>query len=280
MPQSDSVTASTQDPQDNLREIARLLPDAVHESWLPVLAGVREQLQQVLAHVESERACGAQVIPAAADVFNALQLPFSDVKVLIIGQDPYPNPGDATGLAFSYAGSGRLPASLRNIFAELAADCGATPATGDLRIWADQGVLLLNTSLTVRAGAPGSHSAIGWQCVTAHIVSALADRETPLVALLWGAHAAKFMQQLGVSDSRERSQLAAADYQRGSVFVIRSAHPSPLSARRGFFGSKPFSRTNEILRECGMQSISWAIKNTSTAAENKSAAADAVGMLF
>ncbi|HBG99050.1 MAG: uracil-DNA glycosylase [Rhodobacteraceae bacterium] len=183
-------------------------------------------------------------LPPRHCIFAALERTQPDrVAVVILGQDPYPTPGHANGLAFSVARPVRpLPASLRNIFRELHDDIGATPADGDLGHWADQGVLLLNTALTVRAGAPGSHARLGWDALAREVLGRLADR--PVAALLWGAQARGY-----------RPLLSGPDH-----LIVESAHPSPLSAHRGFFGSRPFSRVNAWLSARNRAPIDWAGK--------------------
>lgn len=181
------------------------------------------------------------LMPPPGQVFAALERTAPEnVEVLILGQDPYPTPGHAHGFAFSAdAATHPLPRSLSNIFKEMDADLGAHPPTADLRFWADQGVLLLNATLTVRSGAAGAHLQLGWQTLTAQILHHLSDR--PRAYLLWGAQAQKTAS--GVDDTRN--------------LKIETAHPSPLSARRGFFGSRPFSRVNAWLQAQGRQSINW-----------------------
>jgi uracil-DNA glycosylase len=184
----------------------------------------------------------APTLPPQKEVFAALERTSPDaVKVVILGQDPYPTIGHAHGFAFSAARETRpLPRSLGNIFKEMQADIGAHPPHADLRFWADQGVLLLNTALTVRAGAAGAHAKLGWHLLTAQVLDRLSDR--PRAYLLWGAHAQK----------------AARDVDGMQNLKIETAHPSPLSARRGFFGSRPFSRTNVWLQAQCHQAINWA----------------------
>lgn len=215
----------------------------MHDSWQLALEQVELELHAVLAAVESERAQGEQVLPAADRVLRVFEQPLDQVRVLIVGQDPYPTPGNAVGLAFSVAPDVRpLPASLRNIFTELRDDIGAEiPASGDLSAWEQRGVLLLNRTLTVRAGDAGSHSKIGWEPVTRRAVEALAQRGGPLVAVLWGAHAQSLEPILA------------------GVPIVASAHPSPLSAHRGFFGSRPFSRVNDELVGQGAEPIDWSL---------------------
>lgn len=197
------------------------------------------------AAVDAERAAGHVVAPAPERVFAALALtPLDGVRAVILGQDPYPTPGHANGLAFSYVGPTPLPRSLVNIYRERAEDLGAAPQrNGDLTRWARDGVLLLNTALTVREGASkaGSHLAIGWREVTDGIIAAVSRQRPHVVFLLWGAPA---QAKRGLIDE-------------GKHLVIASAHPSPLSARRGFFGSRPFSRANAWLEEMGEKAIDW-----------------------
>ncbi|KIP53209.1 uracil-DNA glycosylase [Leucobacter komagatae] len=203
----------------------------------------------------AERAAGVSVLPDPALVFRAFERPLADVRVLIVGQDPYPTPGHAIGLSFATNVAVRpLPRSLKNIFTELDADLGVRDAaeewsdadfwaaperTGDLSAWADAGVLLLNRVLTVRAGAAGSHRGRGWETLTELAIRALVNRGGPLVAILWGNDARALAPMLG-------------DTPR-----IESAHPSPLSASRGFFGSRPFSRANEALSAQGAEPVAW-----------------------
>lgn len=196
----------------------------------PVLAS--EGFRDLAAFLDEERQAGVEVLPAPADIFAALNLVAPrDVRVVILGQDPYPTPGHAHGLAFSYRGDGKLPRSLVNIFAELEADLGTAvpPGRGDLSAWARQGVLLLNTVLTVRAGEAGSHRGRGWEALTDAVLCHLADRRDPVVFLLWGGAARRKRQLLG----------------RPHV-VLEAGHPSPLSVKH-FRGCKHFSRANAAL---------------------------------
>lgn len=195
-------------------------------------------------HVTSDPAQGAPYLPAKPLIFNALRAPLADVRVVILGQDPYPTPGHAMGLSFATNPDVRpIPRSLNNIYAELADDLGiTTPEHGDLSKWSGQGVLLLNRVLTVAPGAPGSHQRIGWEHVTEAILQALVERNEPLVVVLWGNQA---------------RSLAPMFANHSHIEVIESAHPSPLSARRGFFGSKPFSRSNDALQRMGAQPVDW-----------------------
>lgn len=196
-----------------------------------------------LAFARAAAAAGEQVLPAPENILRAFRQPFDDVRVLIVGQDPYPTPGHPVGLAFSVAADVRpVPRSLANIFTELQADLGLpTPPDGDLSPWTRHGVLLLNRVLTVRAGAAGSHRRHGWEAVTDQAIRALAARGTPLVAILWGKDAETLRPLLGRTPT------------------IVSAHPSPLSARRGFTGSRPFSRANALLAEQGAAPVDWSL---------------------
>ncbi len=229
-------------------EMARQpLAGLVASDWAEALAPVEEPLRAVLAFLADEAAAGQEVLPSPPNMLRAFRQPLAAVRVLVVGQDPYPTPGHAVGLSFAVGGSTRpIPRSLANIYKELDADLGIPPRVhGDLSRWADQGVLLLNRVLSVRAGAAGSHRNKGWEAVTAAAISAVANRRTPeggpapLVALLWGKDAESVRPLLG------------------SAAVIASAHPSPLSASRGFFGSRPFSRTNTILQDLGAGTIDW-----------------------
>lgn len=199
--------------------------------------------ERVAALVDVRAGDGARVLPAPGDVFNAFaHRPPEAIRAVVLGQDPYPTPGDAHGLAFSYAGAGRLPASLRNIFKEMAADLGGPARTnGNLSDWAGQGVLLLNTALTVEAGAAGAHLKFGWERLAREAVAAVSQASPGAVFLLWGASAQRHREL--VDETRH--------------LVIASAHPSPLSAMRGFMGSKPFSRANGWLSGKGLAPVDW-----------------------
>ncbi|WP_338453283.1 uracil-DNA glycosylase [Niallia oryzisoli] len=187
------------------------------------------------------------VYPDQDDIYNALKISsFKDTKVVIIGQDPYHGPGQAHGLSFSVKPGVGIPPSLKNIYKELQSDLGCTiPNHGDLVDWSEQGVLLLNAVLTVRAGEPNSHKALGWELFTDRVIERLNSRETPVVFILWG----RFAQQ-------KQKLITSAHH-----LIIKSPHPSPLSANKGFFGSKPFSQTNAFLREIGSEEIDWQIRN-------------------
>ena len=213
------------------------------EDWAEALAPVAAELAEVDAFVAAERAAGVRVLPEADRVLAAFQRPLSAARVLIVGQDPYPTPGHPIGLSFATDAAVRpVPRSLRNIYRERSDDLGIAPAEhGDLSAWADRGVLLLNRVLTVRAGEAGSHQRRGWEAVTARAITALAERGGPLVAILWGKPAQALAPLLG------------------EIPRIESAHPSPLSAARGFFGSRPFSRANAALEAQGAAAIDWSL---------------------
>lgn len=187
-----------------------------------------------------------EIFPKATDIFNAFNYTaYSDVKVVILGQDPYHNVGQAHGLAFSVKEGVRIPPSLVNIYKELNSDLGIPIAnTGYLKSWADEGIMLLNTTLTVRAHEPMSHSKIGWEIFTNAVIEKLSEKEEPIVFILWGNHAKK--RKKFIKNNRH--------------LIIEGVHPSPLSANRGFFGSKPFSRANKFLEENGIKPPSWVVK--------------------
>lgn len=193
--------------------------------------------------LRTELATGNHYLPVGQNVLRAFGFPFDKVRVLIVGQDPYPTPGHAVGLSFSVAPDVRpVPRSLDNIFKEYAEDLGhPAPSRGDLTPWAEQGVMLLNRVLTVRAGTPASHRGKGWEAVTECAIRALVGRSQPMVAVLWGRDAATLKPML-------TGEHCAS---------LESVHPSPLSASRGFFGSRPFSRANELLGQMGAEPIDW-----------------------
>ena len=205
------------------------------------LAPVAGQISAAGDFLRAEVAAGRSYLPAGDQVLRAFQQPFDEVRVLIVGQDPYPTPGHPVGLSFSVAPSVRpVPRSLVNIFGEYGADLGyPAPSNGDLTPWTERGVLLLNRVLTVQPGQPGSHRGKGWEAVTEQAIRALAARPEPLVAILWGR------------DARNLAPLL------DGVPLIESAHPSPMSADRGFFGSRPFSRASELLVRHGGDEIDW-----------------------
>lgn len=219
------------------------LDQLVAPDWAVALAPVEPQLRAAGQFLRDEVAAGHQYLPAGDAVLRAFQRPLADVRVLVVGQDPYPTPGHPMGLSFSVQPDVRpLPRSLANIFTELVADVGVAPPTnGDLSPWADQGVMLLNRVLTVRPGAPASHRRRGWEAVTDRAIEALVERGGPLVAVLWGRDAQSLKPALG------------------SVPTVESVHPSPLSASRGFFGSRPFSRVNELLVAQGAAPVDWSL---------------------
>lgn len=220
------------------------LSELIAPDWAEALAPVADQIHAMGDFLRAELAEGRGYLPAGDLVLRAFTRPMGEVKVLIVGQDPYPTPGHPVGLSFAVERSVRpLPRSLTNIYAELHSDLGIEPApTGDLTSWQNEGVLLLNRVLTVRPGAPASHRGKGWEAVTSHAVSALAARGGPLVAILWG---------------RQAGEAAAL---LGDTPIISSPHPSPLSASRGFFGSKPFSRANELLIAQGAEPVDWRVR--------------------
>lgn len=222
---------------------ARPLSELVDEGWAQALAPVADQVAQLGEFLRTELATGNRYLPAGENVLRAFTFPFEEVRVLIVGQDPYPTPGHAIGLSFSVAPDVRpLPRSLDNIFKEYVSDLGhPAPSRGDLTPWSEQGVMLLNRVLTVRAGTPASHRGKGWEAVTECAIRALVGRPQPMVAVLWGKDAATCKPML--TDDH--------------CATIESVHPSPLSASRGFFGSRPFSRTNELLAQLGAGPIDW-----------------------
>lgn len=228
------------------RDVPRSLPELadaglIAQDWADALEPVAPRIAELGDRLRAEVAAGRTYLPSGERVLRAFARPLADVRVLVVGQDPYPTPGHPIGLSFAVDAHVRpLPRSLTNIYAELESDLGIPPAPhGDLSAWSDQGVLLLNRVLTVAPGAPASHRGWGWEEVTAHAIRVLAARSTPLVAILWGRDAAGVRPLLGDTP------------------VIESAHPSPLSARRGFFGSRPFSRANELLARQGAAPVDW-----------------------
>jgi len=224
--------------------MARPLEELVHPTWVPVLDSERETVAHIGEFLRSESAAGHRWLPAGDHILRAFSTPLDEVRVLIVGQDPYPTPGHAVGLSFSVSPDTRpIPRSLQNIYRELVDDLGVTrPANGDLSPWTQRGVMLLNRVLTVRAGEPGSHRGQGWEQVTDTAICGLVQRgDQPLVAILWGRDAQSLEPLLEDTP------------------VIASAHPSPMSADRGFFGSKPFSRANDLLEELGGEPIDWSL---------------------
>lgn len=221
---------------------ARPLRELVDPGWAEALEPVAGRVAAMGEFLRAELAAGRSYLPAGPNVLRAFTQPFDQVKVLIVGQDPYPTPGHAVGLSFSVAPHVRpLPPSLINIFREYTEDLGyPEPATGDLSPWSEHGVLLLNRALTVAPRRPGSHRNKGWEEVTEQAIRALAARsQRPLVAILWGRDARNLRPLLG------------------PVPCIESAHPSPMSARNGFFNSRPFSRANQLLAGLGAEPVDW-----------------------
>lgn len=217
----------------------------IHDSWKPFLREefAKPYFKALEEFTRSERS-RETVYPPHEDVFNAFEVPFDAVKVVVLGQDPYHGPGQAHGLCFSVRRGVEVPPSLRNVFKELRSDLGVEPPShGCLESWASQGVFLLNATLTVRAGNAGSHQGRGWEEFTDEVVRKISSRESPVVFLLWGKPA--------------RSKCFLIDVGRHSV--LSSAHPSPLSASHGFFGSRPFSKANEALVRLGHEPVNWSI---------------------
>ena len=224
------------------RSLAQLAEDGLIDAgWARALEPVAPDISALGERLRAEVAAGRGYLPAGERVLRAFRRPLDDVKVLIVGQDPYPTPGHPIGLSFAVERDVRpIPRSLGNIYRELEADLGIPPAVhGDLSAWADQGVMLLNRVLTVAPGESGSHRGWGWEKVTELAIRTLAARDRPLVAILWGRDAANLRPILGATP------------------IIESAHPSPLSASRGFFGSRPFSRANEVLVASGSSVVDW-----------------------
>jgi uracil-DNA glycosylase len=217
------------------------LANIVDTGWADALAPVADQIARMGMFLREEITAGRRYLPAGDVVLRAFKQPFDDVRALIVGQDPYPTPGHPVGLSFSVdPGVKRLPGSLVNIFREYSADLGyPAPATGDLTPWTERGVLLLNRVLTVEPGKPGSHRGKGWEEITEQAITALAKRDKPLVAILWGRDARNLAPVLG------------------EVPRIESAHPSPMSANNGFFGTRPFSRASHLLEQQGAPAIDW-----------------------
>ena len=220
----------------------RPLHELIDPGWAKALDPVAGRVTAMGEFLRTELAAGRGYLPPGPQVLRAFQQPFEAVRVLIVGQDPYPTPGHAVGLSFSVAPEVRpLPESLVNIFREYSTDLGLpAPSNGDLSPWAERGVLLLNRSLTVTPRRPNSHQDKGWEAVTAQAITALAGRGTPLVAILWGRNARNLRPLLGPG-----------------VPAIESSHPSPRSADYGFFGSRPFSRANTALQSLGAEPVDW-----------------------
>ncbi|MCP2093906.1 MULTISPECIES: uracil-DNA glycosylase [Actinosynnema] len=221
--------------------MGRPLEEVVEEGWARALAPVADQISKMGDFLRDEVAAGRTYLPAGENVLRAFKQPFDGVRVLIVGQDPYPTPGHAVGLSFSVAPETRpIPKSLQNIFAELGTDLGhPLPSNGDLTPWTEQGVLLLNRVLTVRPRNSNSHQNKGWEKVTEQAVRALAARGVPLVGLLWGRNARNLRPLLEPYP------------------CVEGVHPSPMSAAGGFFGSKPFSKVNALLEQQGAEPVDW-----------------------
>ncbi|TDT39012.1 uracil-DNA glycosylase [Streptomyces sp. BK208] len=219
----------------------RPLNEIVEAGWAKALEPVAGRITSMGEFLRAEIAAGRTYLPSGANVLRAFQQPFDDVRVLIVGQDPYPTPGHAVGLSFSVAPEVRpLPGSLLNIFRELNADLDLPqPSSGDLTPWTEQGVLLLNRALTTAPRKPAAHRGKGWEEVTEQAIRALAARGKPMVSILWGRDARNLRPLLG------------------DLPAVESAHPSPMSADRGFFGSRPFSRANDLLMRMGGQPVDW-----------------------
>jgi uracil-DNA glycosylase len=226
------------------RNLAELASDgSLDAGWAGALEPVAGRIAAMGDFLRAETASGRGYLPAGDHVLRAFAAPLDAVRVLIVGQDPYPTPGHPIGLSFAVERDVRpLPRSLQNIYRELRSDLGIpTPAHGDLSAWSSNGVMLLNRVLTVQPGAPASHRGKGWEQVTEHAIRTLVERDSPLVAVLWGRDAATLRPLLGATP------------------IIASAHPSPLSAGRGFFGSRPFSRANEYLLALGASPVDWSV---------------------
>ena len=220
------------------------LDNVMPPSWAAAMAPVEARIHELGDMLRREVAAGNGYLPAGTDVLRAFTYPLEGVKVLIVGQDPYPTPGHPMGLSFSVQPHVRpIPRSLANIYRELHDDLGIDPVPhGDLTRWSEEGVMLLNRVLTVRPGASASHRGRGWEQVTDHAIATLVARSAPLVAILWGRDAQTLRPALGATP------------------VIASAHPSPLSAHAGFFGSRPFSRANALLAEQGASPVDWNLR--------------------
>lgn len=225
------------------------LSELIEPGWATALSDVEPQVHRMGDFLRGEIAAGRPYLPASKNILRAFTIPFDDIKVLIVGQDPYPTPGHPVGLSFCVAPNVRpIPRSLTNIYKELTDDLGLPmPANGDLTPWTGQGVMLLNRCLTVGVGHPNSHQGKGWEPVTEAAIRALNARTNadgtpkPLVAILWGRNAQTLEPLLT------------------NAFIIKSPHPSPMSARYGFFGSKPFSRANAALTSMGSSPVDWSL---------------------
>lgn len=227
------------------KSLAELAADgSMDPGWAGALAPVADRIAAMGDFLRAEVAAGRPYLPAGENVLRAFRAPFTDVRVLIVGQDPYPTPGHPIGLSFAVERHVRpIPRSLQNIYRELRDDLGVVPPQhGDLSAWSNSGVMLLNRVLTVRPGAPASHRGAGWEPITEHAIRALVSRGTPFVSILWGRDASTLKPLLDGNP------------------VIESPHPSPLSASRGFFGLRPFSRSNALLERLGEQPVDWSLE--------------------
>lgn len=211
--------------------------------WATAMKPVETDIRKMGDFLREEVRAGRRFLPQAENIFRAFSTPLKDVRVLIVGQDPYPTPGHPIGLSFAVAKNVKpLPKSLQNIYQELTNDLDVPPPPdGDLSRWSEQGVMLLNRTLSVQSGRPNSHAGKGWEAVTEQAIKVLNQRDEPLVAILWGANARQLKQFLTSPE----------------ILILESVHPSPLSASGGFFGSKPFSKTNDYLRAKGLEPIDW-----------------------
>lgn len=226
------------------KSLSELAEDgSLDPAWAAALEPVADRIAAMGDFLRAENAAGRGYLPAGPNVLRAFRYPLAEVRVLIVGQDPYPTPGHPIGLSFAVEGHVRpIPRSLQNIYRELRSDLGIEPpAHGDLTGWSQNGVMLLNRVLTVQPGAPASHRGRGWEPVTEHAIRTLVARSQPMVAILWGRDAATLRPLLGDTP------------------VVASAHPSPMSADRGFFGSKPFSRANDLLVAQGGSAVDWSL---------------------
>lgn len=247
VPSSPDTRQAVKEGQGNTRR--KPLGELVDPGWAKALAPVEPNIHQMGDFLRQELAQGHRYLPASRNILRAFTIPFDSIKVLIVGQDPYPTPGNPVGLSFCVDPAvSPIPGSLRNIYTELTDDLGLpTPSNGDLTPWTQRGVMLLNRCLTVQVGKPASHRNKGWEEITDEAIRALNDRQDaqgrplPLVAILWGRQA----------QSLEPLLTKAA--------IIKSPHPSPMSARYGFFGSKPFSKANQALESMGTSPVDWSL---------------------
>ncbi|WP_295125439.1 uracil-DNA glycosylase [uncultured Leifsonia sp.] len=227
------------------KTLAELAADgSMDPGWADALAPVADRIAAMGDFLRAEVAAGRPYLPSGDNVLRAFRAPLSDVRVLIVGQDPYPTPGHPIGLSFAVERHVRpIPRSLQNIYRELRDDLGVVPPPhGDLSAWSRHGVMLLNRVLTVRPGAPASHRGAGWEPITEHAIRCLVARGRPFVSILWGRDASTLKPMLDGNP------------------VIESPHPSPLSASRGFFGSRPFSRSNALLEQLGEKPVDWSLE--------------------